>query len=68
MRLPVLSADSTMQASDAAGVIAVVPCEKEGGMALPSAQEFLALIEDERSVTAASLSSYSVYHKYNKSC
>ena len=35
---------------------------------LPSAEQFMALIEDEEKVTAHHLSGYSVYHKYNKSC
>ena len=35
---------------------------------LPSAAEFLALVQDEEQVTAQNPSGYSVYHKYNKSC
>lgn len=36
--------------------------------ALPSVEDFLSLIEDEDWKTDHGLSSYSVYHKYNKSC
>jgi hypothetical protein len=35
---------------------------------LPSAEEFLALIEDEEKETAENPSLYSVYHKYSKGC
>ena len=42
--------------------------EPEPNNRLPSFEDFIALVEDEKRATVNNPSGYSVYHKYNKSC